>query len=303
MSFDVIRSAVELGLIYGLMALGIFLTYRILNIADLTVDGSFTTGAAVSAMLTSVGMPWLGIIGAIAAGMIAGVCTGLLQTKLKINPILAGILTMTALYSINLHIMGSKPNVPLLRVDTIFTPFTNIFGKELGRFLMILLITVIILVFIILFLKTSIGLAIRATGDNENMVRSSSINSDGTKIITIAMANGIVALAGALAAQYQMFADVGMGIGMVVIGLASLIIGEVIFFGKISVTYNAITVILGAIVYRIIIALTLETSMSPSDLKLISALIVIVALSYPPIKEKIQTLMKKSHKKEDIKNA
>ena len=279
-SLFALQGAVELGLGYGLMAIGLYISYRIVNVADLTVDGSFTLGAAVCAMLTVAGHPVLGLVLAIAAGAGAGFVTAFLQTKLRIQSILAGILVMTGLYSINLRVMGNKPNVPLLGEETAFSLFAGLVGEKYCKLLLSLLIVAVVLVVVIWFFRTQLGLTIRATGDNEDMVRSSSINSDLTKTIGLCMANAIVALSGAVIGQMQMFSDASMGIGMVVIGLASIIIGEVIF-GRGGVQRGVLAVVGGSVIYRVIIALVLEMGLPQSDLKLISALIVTIAISYP----------------------
>lgn len=276
MSMVAFQGAVELGLIYALMALGLFVSYRILNIPDMTVDSSFTLGAAVSALCAVAGHPILGLSIAIAAGFCAGLFTAFLQTKLSVQPILAGILSMTALYSINLRIMGGRANIPLLKSPVIFQFVSGRFGK----LLLALCFTVAACIFLVLFFRTPTGLCLRATGDNEDMVRSSSINTDRMKFIGLGVANALVGLSGALLAQYQSFADTSTGIGMVVIGLASLIVGEVAF-GRPSLWRNILSVVLGAIIYRIIIAAVLALGLSPNDLKLISAVIVTAAISYP----------------------
>lgn len=300
MSMGAFMTSVQLGLIYGLMTLGLFISYRILDIPDLTVDGSFTLGAAVSAVVTISGHPLLGIFCGIGAGALAGVVTALLQTKLRIQPILAGILTMTALYSINLMVMGGKPNVPLLGNDTVFTLLATKLGDRGATFVLVGGIVVIVVVGLVLFLHTQLGLAIRATGDNEAMVRASSINVDVMKILGLALANSLVGLSGALLAQQQLFADASMGIGMVVIGLASLIIGEIIFgklgeilFKRHVIAVHAVAVVLGSIVYRWIIAIALDLNISTSSMKLVSAVIVALAISAPTIREKMQFVYKK----------
>ena len=298
MSLLAFTSSIELGLIYALVSLGIFISYRILNIADLTVDGSFTLGAAVAAVMAINGSSVLGIILAVIAGGCAGLVAAFLQTKLKVQPILAGILTMTALYSINLEVMGGRANVSLLGTTTLFEAADTFISPYVGRLIVALVIVAVIAVCIVLFLNTQTGLSVRATGDNEDMVRSSSINPDFTKCIGLTIANALVALSGALLVHYQAFADVSMGIGMVVIGLASLIIGEIIF-GKRSILNNVISVILGSIVYRAIIALALEINFSPSSLKLISALIVTLAISQPAIKEQIELYKHKKRGRAD----
>ena len=283
MDFIVISGAVELGLIYSLMTLGLFTSYRILNVADLTVDGSFTTGCAVSAVCAAAGQPVLGLVLAIPAGAVAGLITSTLQTKLKVQPILAGILTMTFLYSVNLRIMQGKSTISLLGKPTVFSMTSGFLSEELSRFAkypVILLVLALAAFSLWVFLQTKTGLSVRATGDNVDMVRSSSINPDLTNAIGLCIANSLVSLSGALLAQYQRSSDISIGIGMVVIGLASLIIGEVLV-GKSNLGRHILAVIVGSIAYRLMIALALQSTSSASDLKAISAIIVAVAISYP----------------------
>lgn len=287
MNITIAMSAVELGLLYTLLTLGLFISYRILDIPDLTVDGSFTLGAAVSVVITMKGSPELGILGAAGAGVLAGIVTAVLQTKLKIQPILAGILTMTGLYSINIMVMGDKSNISLLREETIFTKVNAALGGEYAGLVVGGLVVIIVAILLAIFLNTNIGLAIRATGDNEDMVRSSSINVDLMKITGLAIANALVAVSGALVAQKQAFVDAGMGTGMVVIGIASLIIGEVIvdiFVKQRGIKANIVAAILGSIIYRLIISVALYTNISATSMKLVSAIIVAIAISYPVIK-------------------
>ncbi|WP_312641773.1 ABC transporter permease subunit [Hydrogenoanaerobacterium sp.] len=286
MTFMALQGSVELGLIYAFMALGIFVSFRILNVPDLTVDGSFTLGASCSAVLTLAGYPFLGLLIGIAAGALAGLVTAFLQTKMKIQPILSGILTMTALYSVNLRIMQKRGNVSLLNIPTVFEPMKKLVGDQLAKLVLPLLLMVILISLLVLFFKTQLGMSIRATGDNEDMVRSSSINADFTKAVGLAIGNAIVGFAGALIAQYQQFSDINMGIGMVVIAMASLIIGEVLF-GSRTLLQHVVAVTLGSIVYRIIIAMVLRANISQSDLKLISSVIVALALSFPVVKNKV----------------
>ncbi len=292
MNLATVISSVELGVIYALMALGVFLSFRTLNMPDLTVDSSFVLGAAVSAVLCTAGRPLAGITLALAAGALAGCVTALLHTKLKIQPILSGILTMLALYSINLKVMSNRANIPLLNRKTIFSLPEWMPGSNYATLIIsfILLFTVMLLLYF--FLKTRIGLVLRATGDNEQMVRALGVSTDLTKLIGLALANALVALSGALIAQYQSFADVGMGIGMVMIGLASVIIGEAVF-GSGNLLRRLIAVILGAILYRLVVAFALELGMPPTDLKLISAIIVCAALSMPVIKGQFYSLKKR----------
>ena len=287
MSITAFIGAMELGLVYSLLAFGTFISFRILKVADLTVDGSFVLGAAASALFTFEGMPVMGIVAALIAGAIAGLVTALLQTKMGIQPILAGILTMTGLYSVNLMVMGGKANIPLLNKTNIFTYAETIIS---GRAYKIIVIAAIIAaVFIILnwFFRTQLGLSIRATGDNEDMCRASSIDTDFVKVVGFALSNSIVALSGALVAQMQQSADVNMGSGMVVISFASIIIGSVIIKNK-NITLGLLSVVIGSVIYRLIIALILTTNFPPSYLKLISALVVITALSIPNFKKKME---------------
>lgn len=274
-------TAIDLGLIYAVMALGVYLTFRILDLPDLTVDGSFTTGAAVAAKLIISGVPPLwATLAAVGAGMIAGWFTGILHTKGNINGLLAGILTMIALYSINLRIMG-KANLPLLREETLITPLKD--GGYLGSwlsFIILALVVVVIKLFLDWLLHTEIGLSVQATGDSPDMIKSLGVNTDQTKIFGLSLSNGLVGLCGALIAQYQGFADIGMGIGLILVGLASVIIGQVLF-GSRSVIMSTLAVILGSVVYRIVITLSLELGFNPSDMKLISAVLVILALILP----------------------
>lgn len=294
MNMTLILSAVELGLFYTLLTLGLFISYRILDIPDLTVDGSFTLGAAVAVVLTTAGHPFIAILGAALAGILAGVVTATLQTKLKVQPILAGILTMTALYSINIMVMGDKANVSLLGVETLFTKMKMLIGGSRSGLILGAVIVLVVCILLGIFLYTKLGLSIRATGDNEDMVRSSSINVDLMKIIGLAIANGLVAVSGAFIAQKQSFADVSMGTGMVVIGIASLIIGEVIvdiFVKQRGIKSNILAAVLGSIIYRLIISAALSVNISAISMKLVSAIIVVVAISYPVIQSSIQTKM------------
>ncbi|MFJ5769628.1 ABC transporter permease [Psychrobacillus sp. NPDC093180] len=308
--FTAIFGSVEQGIIYAIMALGVYLTFRVLDFPDLTVDGSFVTGAGTAAMMIVLGYhPVIATIVAIIAGFIAGCITGLLHTKGKINPLLSGILMMIALYSINLRIMGftvensvGRPNIPLLNSETLFSQFNNWWGslgvneainnvlsgigvKSLpqtwGTIIIVFVLVVLIKLIFDWFLKTEVGLAIRATGDNKKMIRSFSANTDNLVIVGLGISNALVAFSGALLAQYSKFADIGMGIGMIVIGLASVIIGEAIFGTK-SIVRTTLAVIAGAIIYRIILAFALRIDLlDTGDMKLITALIVIIALVLP----------------------
>ena len=286
--------ALQLGLLYAMMAMGVYISFRILNIPDLTVDGSFTLGMAVCVMIAAQGRPALGLLGAVLAGGAAGAVTGLLQTKLRIHPILSGILTMTALYSVNLFVMGGKANVSLSGADTLFMLFeerTGLPTAVAGLVLTALFAGCLAAVLAVLF-KTRLGISIRATGDNEEMVRSSSINADFTKCVGFAFSNACVALAGALLCQYQKFADISFGSGMVVVSLASVIIGEAIF-GRRGVTFGLISVLVGATAYQVIIALALKVELFPAyGLKFVSAAIVTLSLAVPVIRRAVSKASK-----------
>ncbi len=282
-------SALLLGLQYALLALGVYITFRVLNIPDLTVDGSFTFGAAVSAVLSVAGHPFLGLAAALLCGAAAGTVTGFLQTKAGIHPILAGILTMSGLYTINITVLDA-PNVSLIGkprfYEFLYTILPNA-DKDILKTICAAVICIGITALLILFFKTVFGLCIRATGNNEDMVRASSINTEATKIAALSLANALVALSGGLIAQTGGFADVNAGSGMIVVGLASVIIGEVIF-GKRSLSIGLISAVVGSILYRLIIALALESNIfSANALKLISAVIVGITLSVPAIRKSI----------------
>lgn len=280
----------EQGLMYAIMVLGVYLTFRILDYADLSVDGSFTLGAATATSLIVSGTdPWLATGLAFAAGTLAGLFTGILHTKFKITPLLSGILTMTALWSINLRVMG-RANISLLGTRTVFTDFAELpFMEEYGVLILSLISVLLIGTVIYFFLQTELGLALRATGDNELMIRSLGVNTDLMKILGLSLSNGLVAFAGSYVAQNQEFADASMGVGMIIAGLASVIIGEVLI-GTSSIGRTILAVICGGIIYRAIIAVVLQLGLAPTDLKLITAFIVITALVSPNIRKKISSL-------------
>jgi len=283
--FRTIPISLEQGLAYGLVALGIVITFRILAFPDLTVDGSFPLGAAVVARLITEGVPPVyGIFMAIICGFLAGCCTGLLNTKLKINSLLAGILMMTILYSVNLRIMG-RSNIQLLTVNTLLTPLENL---DVNRFIPIIAFFFVVAICIKLltdmFLHTQIGFAMRATGDNEQMIRTLGVNTDNMTVLGLGISNGFVALSGALVAQDQGFSDVGMGIGMIVAGLASIIIGEALF-GKKTVQRLTLAAIVGSIIYKFIISLGLRLGLAPTDLKMATGVMVILALGIPALRK------------------
>lgn len=273
-----LQATIEQSLIFAIMVLGVYISFRILNFPDMTVDGTFPLGAAISAKLLTLGVnPYLTLLVALVAGAVAGAVTGLIHVKLKVKDLLAGILVMTALYSINLRVMG-KSNIPLFEED-------NIFNTEYS-----MMITIVVLILISKFLldyllKTKFGFALKALGDNENLIVSLGLNEEKYKIYGLMIANAFVAFSGAVLAQYQGFADVGMGTGIIVIGLASIIIGDTLF-GKRRRLAGTTIVIIGSILYRGVIAVTLSMGMDASDLKLITSVIVIVILWIQKQKDK-----------------
>ena len=267
-SSAVIISALELGFIYALVAFALFLSFRVLNIADMTTDGSFTLGCAVSATLAVAGHPYIALPAAMLAGACAGCITAVLQTKLGVPSILAGIITNTGLYTINLAVMGFSSNVNMMKTVTVFTSF----GKM--KLIPAAVITIVMGVLLVVFLSTRLGLSIRATGDNPDMVRASSINTAFTITVGLAISNALTALSGAVLAQYQRTADINLGTGMVIIGLASLIIGETI-----------LRPLVGCILYRFIIAIALRLDLPSECLKLVSAIIVAIAIALPTIRK------------------
>lgn len=288
MSMGLVLSTLWQGLLWGILALGVYITYRVLDVADLTVEGSYPLGAAVGvSYIAGGGSPIIAVVLAFLAGSVAGIVTGLLHTKLKIPALLAGILTMIGLYSINIRIMGDKSNVSILRMDTIYTYFGNLgLGKNESILVCGLIFVVAIIAFLYWFFGTEIGAAIRATGCNKQMIRAQGVDTDVTTILGLLISNGMVSMAGALLGQSQGFADVGMGTGTIVIGLASVIIGEVLF-GTRNFMNWLLAVVGGSIVYRIVIAVVLKMGMNQNDMKLLTATIVVVALAMPLIKEKI----------------
>ena len=273
-----LQATIEQSLIFAIMVLGVYISFRILNFPDMTVDGTFPLGAAISAKLLTLGVnPYLTLLVALVAGAAAGAITGLIHVKLKVKDLLAGILVMTALYSINLRVMG-KSNIPLFEED-------NIFNTEYS-----MMITIVVLILISKFildylLKTKFGFALKALGDNENLIVSLGLNEEKYKIYGLMIANSFVAFSGAVLAQYQGFADVGMGTGIIVIGLASIIIGDTLF-GKRRRLAGTTIVIIGSILYRGVIAVTLSMGMDASDLKLITSVIVIIILWIQKRKDK-----------------
>ena len=279
-----IEGAISQGVLWGLMTLGVYITFKILDFPDMTVDGSFALGGAVSAILIVKGVnPWLSLLPAILAGMIAGSITGMLHTKIKIPGILAGILTMIALYSVNIRIMG-QANTSLLGENTVITILNSMIGGSMNTLALVigLIVSIIIISVLYWFFGTELGSA----GNNEYMVRALGTNTDTMKIIGLMVSNGLVALSGAFVAQSQGYADVGMGQGTIVIGLASIIIGEVVFGNRFNFAYKLGAVVGGSVIYRIIIAVVLQLGMKSTDLKLFTAIIVAVALAIPVFAKK-----------------
>lgn len=281
------QTALELGFLYALVAMALFLSYRVLDIADLTTDGCFVLGAAVSVTLAAGGHPVLAVPAAMAAGACAGFVTAFLQTRLGVPSILAGIVTNTGLYTVNLMAMGWKSNVSLIKADTIFTLLRGTgLGGDWYKLLLSASVTILAGVLLRLFLGTRLGLSIRATGDNRDMVRASSVNPAFTITVGLCASNALTALSGAVVGQYQKTVDINSGTGIVVIGLACLIIGETVL-GRRSMTKGVIAAIAGSIIYRFIYAIVFYTKVVPVDcLKLLTALVVALAIAAPTIKKR-----------------
>lgn len=285
-TLPIIQSALELGLIYSLVALALFISFSILDIADLSTDGCFTLGCAVCAMFTIAGHPILGLFAAMAAGVCSGFLTAFLQTKLGIASILAGIIVNTGLYTINLMVMGFSSNVNLFGCDSIFTWGKEAIGGTWYKLIIIAVIVIAVAALIALFLNTRLGLSIRATGDNPDMVRASSINTKLMITIGLCVANALTGLSGGLLAQYNRSCDINLGTGMVTIALASLIIGETLM-GKGGIKKRIVGVIVGSCLYRFIVAIALRLDVPAESLKLVSAIIVAVAIAFPYVKKQM----------------
>ena len=295
--------AVALGILWSITTMGVFISYRILSIPDLTVQGSLVLGAGTAAVAIAAGFnPFLASLFAMLAGMSAGIITGFLHTKLRIPALLSGILCMIALYSINLRVM-SAPNIPLLRVQTVFSPIIDVISRidiinmaharNISVIITGLVFTVIVIAVVFWFFRTEIGNAIRATGNNIKMAKAQGVNTNISIMLGLTISNGLVGLSGGLIAQNQGFSDIGMGEGAIVIGLACLFIGEVLF-GKKNILRALIAIVFGAIIYRFIIALVLEAGMRASDLNLITAAAVAIALFFPTAKNLLSARIKRS---------
>lgn len=288
-TLSILQSALELGCIYSLVALALFISFSILNIADLSTDGCFTLGCAVGAMVTIAGHPILALFAAMGAGILSGFITAFLQTKMGVPSILAGIIVNTGLYTINIAVMGFSSNVNLFACDTIFSmakeKIAASWYNNWYKFIIVFVIVLIIVILLALFLNTRLGLSIRATGDNEYMVRASSINPLFMITVGLCLANSLTALSGAILGQYQKSCDINLGTGMVTIALASLIIGETLI-GRGGMFKKLVGVVLGSCLYRFIVALALRMNVPAEALKLVSAIIVAIAIAFPYLKEK-----------------
>ena len=303
---NLLIGATTIGLILALLAFGVYLSFRIFSFPDITADGSITLGAAVTAaLLVHHYAPWEATLAGFVAGMLAGSVTGILHTKFKINELLSGILVMTALYSVNLHVMG-KSNVPLMNEATLTSQAESLFsilfgGKEdinvfgwsvsvrdAATLLGITTIVSFVGMVLFLFFRTNLGTAMRAAGDNAQMIRALGVSVDFILILGLALSNGLIALAGSLLAQYQGFADVQMGIGMVVWGLASVIVGEALVGGG-SIGLIIVGAVMGSVLFRLLVAIALRWGLNPNDLKLITALFVFIALIAPSLLRKLKS--------------
>lgn len=285
-TLSIVQSALELGFIYALVALALFISFSILNIADLSTDGCFTLGCAVCAAVTIAGHPVLALFAAMAAGICSGFVTAFLQTKMGIQSILAGIIVNTGLYTINIAVMGFASNLNLFNCDSVFTWAKAAMPTSWYKLIVAAVIVIVIGILVSVFLNTRLGLSIRATGDNPDMVRASSINTSLMITIGLCVANALTALSGGLLAQYQKSCDINLGTGMVTIALASLIIGETLI-GKGSMLKHIAGVILGSCLYRFIVAIALRLNVPAECLKLVSSLIVAVAIAFPYLKAKL----------------
>lgn len=300
-TLSIVQSALELGCIYSLVALALFISFSILNIADLSTDGCFTLGCAVCAMVTISGHPILALFAAMAAGVCSGYVTAFLQTKLGIESILAGIIVNTGLYTINIAVMGFASNVNLFNCNTIFAMAKNAIGGNWYKIILVVVIVAGIGILLAGFLNTRLGLSIRATGDNADMVKASSINPSFTITVGLCVANALTALSGGILAQYQKSCDINLGTGMVTIALASLIIGESII-GKGSMIKRVLGVVLGSCLYRFIVAVALRLNVPAECLKLVSAIIVAVAIAFPYLKKKAVFMRQRAASEKKYKN-
>ena len=291
------QTALELGLINGLTVLALFLSYSMLNVCDLSTDGCFTLGAAVGALVALAGFPWLSIPAAMLAGMVSGFVTAALQTRMGVPSLLAGIVVNTALYSLNLALTGNKSTLSLNKTTTVFTMSKGLLKDTpfAGQYNLLVLLTAAALavIFLVLFLRTRLGLAVRATGSNPDMVRSSSINPVFTTTVGLCLSNALTGLSGCLMAQQQKSFDINMGQGMVTVALASLLIGAVFFGKNRSVPLRAVGALLGAFLFRLVYALALRLDMPAFMLRAVSALIVVIAISGPYLRKQIPLMRRR----------
>ena len=285
-----LQGAVAQGVLWGIMVLGVYITYRLMDIADLTVDGSFALGACVCAVLVVNKQvdPVVALLVSAMAGLAAGAVTGILHTVFEIPAILAGILTQISLWSINLRLMGGKSNIPLLKVETLISKFVKMTGLTQSQASMIIgiIAAIIIIAFLYWFFGTEIGSAMRATGNNEDMVRALGVNTKMTKLLALTLSNGLVGLSGALVCQSQKYGDINLGTGAIVIGLASIVIGEVLMGRLTSFYWKLTSVVVGSVTYFVIRALVLRMGLDANDMKILSAIIVALALSFPVVLSK-----------------
>ena len=301
---SLLQTALELGLISSLTVLALFLSYTMLNVCDLSTDGCFTLGAAVGAVAAIAGHPFLAIPAAMGAGILSGFITAFLQTKMGIDSLLSGIIVNTGLYSVNIAVMGNSSLLNMNKTETIFTKADGLLGgrlsAEISDLLIITLFVVLVIVFLAFFLRTRLGLAIRATGNNPDMVRSSSINPVMTTIVGLCIANAFTALSGCLLGQYQKSVNIDIGSGMVTIALASLLIGNA-FMGKGSIARRAVGVVLGSFIFRLVYTIALRFHMPAFMLKLVSSVIVIIAISGPYLKTRIPLLKRKRELRREVR--
>ncbi len=301
MTLALVKTAIELGLISSITVLALFLSYSMLNVCDLSTDGCFTLGASVGAVVAIAGYPYLSIIAAMTAGVLSGFITAFLQTKMGVDSLLAGIVVNTALYSVNIAIMGGASLLNMNKTVTVFTMAENALSgsslADLSKLLIILIAVAIVCLFQRSFLKTKIGLAIRATGNNPDMVRSSSINPVMTTIVGLCVANAFTGLSGCLMAQYQKSVNIDIGTGMVTIALASLLIGNVFCLHR-SIPVRIVGTLLGSVIFRFVYTVALRLKMPAYMLKLISSVIVILAISGPYLKSRLPLMLRSlKHKK------
>ncbi|MFA6663295.1 MAG: ABC transporter permease [Lachnospiraceae bacterium] len=298
LTVGIVQTAFETGLIYSLVALSLFISFTILDVCDLSTDGCYTLGCAVGALVTLAGHPILAIFASMAAGILSGFITGILQTTFRVQSILAGIIVNTGLYTINLAVMGFKSNVAIFGTDTVFSMFKSLSGSEFWQnwssLILLLLIVGIVAILMFLFLGTRLGLSIRATGDSPAMVRASSINPGFMVVFGLCLSNSLTGLAGSLIGQYNKMSDINLGTGMVTIALASLIIGQTFSNHSINMMWKIASVVIGSVIYRFIISIALRLNVPTEAFKLVSALIVAVAIAAPQMKEIISVRRRRS---------